>query len=66
VRLALRLLMVESVGVEPTSKNISERLSPSAAVRYYFARPAPNRQTWSSLSRRSLTLPGAHARFSCI
>ena len=38
--------MVEAVGVEPTSKSISGKLSPSAADRFCFARPSPMRQTW--------------------
>ena len=38
-------LLVEMVGVEPTSKSISERLSPSAADCFLFARPSPKQQT---------------------
>ena len=33
------------MGVEPTSKSISERLSPSAADRFCFAHPSPTQQT---------------------
>lgn len=58
--------LVEAVGFEPTSKSISEGLSPSAADTLEFAHVASRQQTTQSLSRCSLTLPGAHARFSCI
>ena len=53
--------MVEMVGVEPTSKSISERLSPSAAGCFYFAHPSPARQTrgfaipWILLRYREIT-----------
>ena len=53
--------MVEMVGVEPTSKNVSERLSPSAAGCFYFAHPSPARQTrgfaipWILLRYREIT-----------
>ena len=59
-------ILVEAVGFEPTSKSISERLSPSAADTLELAHVASRQQTTQSLSRCSLTLPGAHARFSCI
>ena len=59
-------ILVEAVGFEPTSKSISEGLSPSAADALEFAHVASRQQTTQSLSRCSLTLPGAHARFSCI
>lgn len=58
--------LVEAVGFEPTSKSISEGLSPSAADTLEFAHVASRQQTTQSLSRCSLTLPGARARFSCI
>ena len=53
--------MVEMVGVEPTSKSISERLSPSAADCFCFAHPSPTRQTrgfaipWILLRYREIT-----------
>ena len=53
--------MVEAVGVEPTSKSISEKLSPSAADCFCFAHPSPTRQTrgfaipWILLRYRELT-----------
>ena len=53
--------MVEMVGVEPTSKSISERLSPSAAGCFWFAHPSPTRQTrgfaipWILLRYREIT-----------
>ena len=59
-------ILVEAVGFEPTSKSISEGLSPSAADTLEFVHVASRQQTTQSLSRFSLTLPGAHARFSCI
>ena len=49
------------VGVEPTSKSISERLSPSAADCFLFARPSPKQQTrgfaipWILLRYREIT-----------
>ena len=49
------------MGVEPTSKCISERLSPSAADCFYFAHPSPTRQTrgfaipWILLRYREIT-----------
>ena len=49
------------MGVEPTSKSISERLSPSAADCFYFAHPSPTRQTrgfaipWILLRYREIT-----------
>lgn len=53
--------MVEMVGVEPTSKSISEGLSPSAAACCCFAHPSPQRQTrgfaipWILLRYREIT-----------
>ena len=53
--------MVEMVGVEPTSKSISERLSPSAADCFCFTRPSPTQQTrgfaipWILLRYREIT-----------
>ena len=49
------------MGVEPTSKSISERLSPSAADCFLFARPSPKQQTrgfaipWILLRYREIT-----------
>ena len=49
------------MGVEPTSKSISERLSPSAAGCCFFAHPSPARQTqgfaipWVLLRYREIT-----------
>ena len=49
------------MGVEPTSKSISERLSPSAADCFCFAHPSPTRQTrgfaipWILLRYREIT-----------
>ena len=49
------------VGVEPTSKSISGKLSPSAAACFLFAHPSPERQTrgfaipWILLRYREIT-----------
>ena len=54
--------MVESVGIEPTSKNISGRISPSAAG--YLILPA-KRHTADSMQTipfSPLTLTGGHVR----
>ena len=58
--------MVEMAGVEPASKSISGRLSPSAFV--YLILPictSHNRLTYG-YPVRSLTLPGDHAKGFCI
>ena len=66
VQIAQVLHLVETVGIEPTSENTSERISPSAAGYLCFAPRPPNRRTTETLARKSLTMPGGHARFSCM
>ena len=59
-------LLVEMVGVEPTSKSISERLSPSAAACCCFAYPSPYGKLGARYPVDTLTLPGDHARGPCM
>ena len=59
-------LLVETVGVEPTSKNVSGRFSPSAADSLIFTFPAVCQQTAVRLSRNVPELPGFHSGVSCI
>ena len=59
-------LLVETVGVEPTSKNVSGRFSPSAADNLIFTFPAVCQQTAVRLSRNVPELPGFHSGVSCI
>lgn len=59
-------ILVETVGVEPTSKNVSGRFSPSAADSLIFTFPAVCQQTAVRLSRNVPELPGFHSGVSCI
>ena len=66
VQIVQVLHMVETVGVEPTSKNVSGRFSPSAADSLIFTFPAVCQQTAVRLSRNVPELPGFHSGVSCI
>ncbi len=58
--------LVEMAGVEPASKSISERLSPSAAACCCFAHPSPYGKLGARYPVDTLTLPGAYARGPCM
>ena len=59
--------MVEMVGVEPTSKNVSERFSPSAADCFLIRSPvAKAANSGFRYPVDTLTLPGDHARGPCM